>query len=170
MVADSAVAEVDELPPTVRALLAHADEVHVVTPSLPGRLAWLADDVDQPRHRADERLDTVLRHMREVGAQVEGRIGDDTMLVAFDDAVADFRPDHILIGLLSADHANWQERGLIEHVRERFALPLTTYVIDPQGHVVGTDPDRSDRGGGPMSEHEPPTTTKVSQAGRRAHG
>jgi hypothetical protein len=139
MVADSAVAEVDELPPPVRALLAEADEVYVVTPSLPGRLAWLADDVDQPRHRADERLDTVLRHMREVGAHVRGRTGDDTMLLAFEDAVTDFEPDHILIGLLSADHANWQERGLIEHVRDRFGLPLTTYVIDPQGHVVGSE-------------------------------
>lgn len=139
MVADSAVVDTDELPLPVRALLTEADEVYVVTPSLPGRLAWLADDVDQPRHRADERLDTVLRHMREVGAQVRGRIGDDTMLVAFDDAVADFQPDHILIGLLSADHANWQERGLIEHVRERFGLPLTAYVIDPGGHVVGPE-------------------------------
>ena len=139
MVADSAVVDTDELPPPVRALLAEAGEVLVVTPSLPGRLAWLADDVDQPRHRADDRLDTVLRHMREVGARVTGRIGDDTMLVAFDDAVADFEPDHILIGLLSADHANWQERGLIEHVRERFGLPLTAYVIDPGGHVVGSE-------------------------------
>ncbi len=147
MVADSAVAEVDELPPPVRALLAEADEVYVVTPSLPRRLAWLADDVDQPRHRADERLDAVLRHMRSIGAQVRGRTGDDTMMVAFDDAVADFQPDHILIGLLSAGDAHWQERGLIEHVRERFGLPLTAYVIDPQGHVVGADPDRSDRGG-----------------------
>lgn len=139
MVADSAVADTHELPPPVRALLAEAAEVLVVTPSLPGRLAWLADDVDQPRHRADERLHTVLRHMREVGAHVRGRIGDDTMLVAFDDAVADFQPDHILIGLLSADHANWQERGLIERVRERFGLPLTAYVIDPGGHVVRSE-------------------------------
>jgi hypothetical protein len=144
MVADSAVAEVDELPPAVRALIAGAAQVYVVTPSLPGRLAWLADDVDQPRHRADERLDTVLRHMRTIGARVGGRTGDDTMLVAFDDAVAEFQPDHILVGLLSADHANWQERGLIEHVRERFGLPLTSYVIDPGGHVVGSVPDRSD--------------------------
>ena len=139
MVADSAVADTDELPPPIRALLAEAGEVFVVTPSLPGRLAWLADDVDQPRHRADDRLEMVLRHMREVGAQVRGRIGDDTMLVAFEDAVSDFEPDHILIGLLSADHANWQERGLIEHVRERFGLPLTAYVIDPGGHVVGSE-------------------------------
>ena len=79
--------------------------------------------------------------MRTIGAQVGGRTGDDTMMVAFDDAVADFQPDHILIALLSEDHANWQERGVIEHVRERFGLPLTSYAIDPQGHVVGVGPN-----------------------------
>jgi hypothetical protein len=45
-VVDAAVASVDELPPAVRAIIAQAAEVHVVTPTLPGRLAWLADEVD----------------------------------------------------------------------------------------------------------------------------
>ena len=135
MVADAAVADVDELPPPVRDLVAAAAKVYVITPSLPGRLAWLADDVDRPRHYADERLDSVLGHLRTIGAHASGKTGDDTMLTAFDDAVADFQPDHILIGLRSSEHANWQERGLVKHVRERFALPLTTYAIDPQGHA-----------------------------------
>jgi hypothetical protein len=51
------------------------------------------------------------------------------------DAVAEFEPDHILVALRSTEHANWQERGLIEHVEERFGLPLTTFAIDPEGHV-----------------------------------
>ena len=45
-VADAAVADVDELPPAVRAVIDAAGEVYVVTPTLPGRLAWLADDID----------------------------------------------------------------------------------------------------------------------------
>jgi hypothetical protein len=45
-VADAAVAEVGELPPATRALIDAAAEVYVLTPTLPGRLAWLADDVD----------------------------------------------------------------------------------------------------------------------------
>lgn len=135
MVADAAVADVDELPPPVRKVIDAAAELYVVTPSLPGRLAWLADDVDRPRHLADERLDSVLGHMRTIGAHANGKTGDDTMLTAFDDAVADFQPDHILIGLRSSEHANWQERGLVEHVKARFALPLTSYAVDPQGHA-----------------------------------
>ena len=57
-VADAAVAEVDELPPRVRAVLDAAAEVYVVTPSLPGRLAWLASQLNKSRHAADERLDS----------------------------------------------------------------------------------------------------------------
>ena len=140
MVADSAVAAVDDLPAAVRAEIDAAAEVYVVTPSLPGRLAWLTDDVDRCRHLADERLDRVLGHVRTISPQAGGRIGDEILLTSFDDAVADFRPDHILIGLRSSEHGNWQERGLIEHVKERFRLPVTTYAIDLQGHVSGPNP------------------------------
>jgi hypothetical protein len=137
MVADSAVASVDDLPAAVRAVIDAAAEVYVVTPSLPGRLAWLTDDIDRLRHLADERLDTVLGHIRTLSPEAGGRVGDEMLLTSFDDAVADFHPDHILIGLLSSEHRNWQERGLIEHVKERFGLPLTTYAIDFDGHVPG---------------------------------
>ena len=71
-VADAAVADVDELPPAVRAMIDLAADVHVLTPALPGRLAWLADDVDRFRHVADERLDTVLDHMHSIGAHASG--------------------------------------------------------------------------------------------------
>jgi hypothetical protein len=72
LVSDAAVAEVDELPPVVCAIINAATEVHVLTPTLPGRLAWLADDVDRFRHYADERLDTVLSHMHAIGADAGG--------------------------------------------------------------------------------------------------
>ena len=74
-VADAAVAEVGELPPAARALIDAAAEVYVLTPTLPGRLAWLADDVDRCRHVADERLDTVLGHMHSIGAHASGLAG-----------------------------------------------------------------------------------------------
>ena len=71
-VSDAAVADIDQLPPVVRAIIDAATEVNVLTPTLPGRLAWLADDVDRVRHYADERLDTVLSHMRAIGADAGG--------------------------------------------------------------------------------------------------
>ena len=134
-VADAAVADVDELPPAVRAVIDAAAEVYVVTPSLPGRLAWLADDIDGFRHLADERLDMVLGQMHSIDAHASGWAGRGSVLTPISDAVARFRPDHILLALRSAEHANWQEKRLIEHLEERFGLPLTTYAVDPRGHT-----------------------------------
>ena len=123
----------------VRAVIDDAAELYVVTPSLPGRLAWLATELNPSRHAADERLDAVLGHMRSIGAQASGTTGDDSTMTAFEDAVAAFRPDHILIALRSSEHANWQERGLIKHIQDRFGLPVTTFAVDPRGHVETAD-------------------------------
>lgn len=138
-VADAAVASVGELPPGVRAIMDAATVLYVVTPTLPGRLAWLTDEVDQFRHVADERLDTVLEHVHSIGNQASGSASRGSLLTVFADAVAKFNPDHILIALRSSEHANWQERGLIEHVEQRFGLPVTSYAVDPRGHTSTAD-------------------------------
>jgi hypothetical protein len=43
-----------------------------------------------------------------------------------------------LIALRSAEHADWQERGLIGKVMRRFDLPMTIFDLDRQGHVPNT--------------------------------
>jgi nucleotide-binding universal stress UspA family protein len=138
-VADAAVADVDELPPAVRTVIDEAAEVYVLTPTLPGRLAWLADDVDDFRHLADERLDTVLGHMHSIDAHVSGVAIRGSVLTVIADAVAAFQPDHMLIALRSSEHANWQERKLISRIEERFGVPLTTYAVDLAGHTPSAD-------------------------------
>jgi nucleotide-binding universal stress UspA family protein len=138
-VSDAAVADVDELPPVVRAIIGAATEVNVLTPTLPGRLAWLADDVDRFRHYADERLDTVLSYMHALGADAGGAARRGSVLTVIADAVTAFEPDHILIALHVSEHANWQERRLIEHVENRFRLPVTTFAVDPAGHTRTAD-------------------------------
>jgi hypothetical protein len=135
LVVDAAVADVEDLPAQARDVIGKAGEVYVVTPSLPGRLDWLTDDTDRSRHSAEGRLEVVLEHMRSLGARATGTIGDASTLTAFADAVAKFHPDHILVALRSSEHANWQERRLVRHVKERFGLPMTAYVVDPRGRV-----------------------------------
>jgi len=134
-VADAAIGDVSQLPPPVRAVIDAAAAVYVLTPTLPGRLAWLADEVDGVRHVADERLDTVLGHMHSIGADASGAAARGSVLTVVADAVAEFKPDHILVALRSPEHANWQERGLVKHIEQRFALPVTTYAVDSQGHA-----------------------------------
>jgi hypothetical protein len=129
-----AAASEDELPRLVRALIENASELLVMTPMLIGRLQWLASDTDRARYEADERLSTVLGHVETLApeARVHGRIGDETPFTAFADAIRDFLPDHILIALRSGDHSGWQERGLLDQIRE-FGIPITVFELDRAG-------------------------------------
>ena len=129
-----AAASEDELPPLVRALIDTASDVLVMTPMLISRLEWLASDTDRARYEADERLSNVLGQLDTLApeANVRGRVGDDTPFTAFSDAIRDFLPDHILIALRSGDHSGWQERGLLDQIRE-FGIPITVFELDRAG-------------------------------------
>ena len=132
-IADAAVGDVAELPPPVRAVIGAAAEVEVLTPVLPGRLAWLADDVDGFRRTADARLETVLTHMKVIAPQADGVPRRGSVMTVIADAIATFRPDHLLVARRSHEHPNWQERHLVERIEARFALPVVTYTVDPEG-------------------------------------
>jgi hypothetical protein len=126
----AAAADVADIPASVHALLNAAAEILVITPILPGRLQWWVSDTDRARHQADERLNVVLGQMGEMGLPAEGRVGDETPLTAFEDAVRSFQPDHLLIALRGVDNAGWQEHGLVDRVRERVGLPITVFAVD----------------------------------------
>jgi hypothetical protein len=130
LVAVGAAAEgYDQVPESVRQLIDSADEILVIAPELPDRTHWLVSDTDKARMAADERLATVLGHLEEGGTAARGAVGADDPLLAFEDGVAKLQPDHILIGLRSAEHAGWQEGGLIDQVLKRFGLPTTVFLI-----------------------------------------
>jgi nucleotide-binding universal stress UspA family protein len=138
-VSDIALEHVDELPPAVRAVIDAAEWVNVLTPTLPGRLAWLADDVDRFRHLADKRLNTVVDHMHSIGAQATGGAIRGRLLTVIADAAGAFEPDHILIAVNVSDQANWQEHKLIERVAQRFGVPVTTFAVDRRGRTSRAD-------------------------------
>jgi hypothetical protein len=94
-----AAADLGELPFGTRSLIDAASEVLVVVPALPTRIAWLASDTDKTREVADRRLQAVLGQLGEAEVSAEGVVGADDPLLAFEDAIRDFRPDHILIAL-----------------------------------------------------------------------
>jgi hypothetical protein len=71
----------------------------------------------------------VLGQLDEMGARATGRVGADDPLTALEDAIRDFGPDHLLIGLRPEDQAGWQERGLIDRVQERFGIPTTVFEV-----------------------------------------
>ena len=127
--AGEAAGSVEQLPYGIRALIEAAGQIMVISPSLPGRIDWLFSATDKATQQADERLEAVLGHLDELGADARGRVGADDPLVAFEDAVREFGPDHILIGLRAANRAGWQERGLLDLILERFAIPMTVFQV-----------------------------------------
>ncbi len=139
-----AAASPAELPALVRSLVANASEVLVMTPVLVSALQWIASDTDKARYEADERLAAVLGQVEELApdAEVRAQVGDDSPLTAFTDAIREFAPDHILLALRSADHDAWQERGLLDDVRQSFHIPLTIFELDRGGRVPTVAPDR----------------------------
>ncbi len=121
----------DSLPAGVRALIDAADQIMVVAPRLPGRLDWLFSATDVATERADERLQAVLGHLDELGADAKGKVGADDPLLAFEDAIREFSPDHLLVALRGRDRAGWQERGLLDAIVERFDVPVTVFELSP---------------------------------------
>ena len=127
--AGAAAGSYEQVPESVRLLIDSADQILVIAPELPDRTHWLVSDTDKAKMAADERLATVLGHLEEGGKTPSGQVGADDPLLAFEDGVAELKPDHILIGLRSAEHAGWQERGLIDEVLKRFGLPVTVVTL-----------------------------------------
>jgi hypothetical protein len=125
--AGEAASSPGELPFGVRELIDAADEIVVVTPTLPSRFEWLASATDKATEHADERLQTVLGQLAEMGSEASGTVGADDPLLAFEDAIRDFAPDHLLVALRAHDNAGWQEGGLLEQLQQRFELPITAF-------------------------------------------
>jgi hypothetical protein len=128
--AGEAAESAEQLPPGIRALIDASAEILVIAPTLPSRLQWLASDTDTATERADERLRAVLGQLDELGAESTGRVGADDPILAFEDAIREFAPDHLLIGLRARDRAGWQERGRLDAIQERFAIPMTVFQVD----------------------------------------
>jgi hypothetical protein len=130
--AGESVSDPGDLPFGVRELIDTAEEIMVMTPALPSRIEWLASATNKSRQQADERLRTVLRQLEELGSEVSGAVGADDPLLAFEDAIRDFAPDHLVIALRTEDVAGWQERGLLDRLLEQFGLPITVFALRGQ--------------------------------------
>lgn len=70
-----------------------------------------------------------MGQIEELGTQASGTVGADDPLLAFEDALAAFHADHILVGLRPPDHADWQERGLLAELLRRFGIPVTVFSL-----------------------------------------
>jgi hypothetical protein len=127
--AGAAASRAEALPFGVRELIDAADEILVVTPALPTRFEWLASATDKARAEADQRLGEVLGQLDELGSPTQGTVGADDPMLAFEDALGAFPADHILVALRDPERADWQERGLLDALVDRFSVPVTVFAL-----------------------------------------
>jgi hypothetical protein len=110
--------------------LAGQARFHVVAPALNSRLKTWTSDEDPAREAAQQRLDSTLRRLREIGIEADGAVGDVDPLVAVQDAVRTFRPTELVVSTHPEGRSNWLERGVVAALRDRYDIPVTHVVVD----------------------------------------
>jgi hypothetical protein len=84
---------------------------------------------------AKVRIDLARRFLRDLGISAIGDIGDPDPYTAAMDAVAEHRPDEIIVSTYPATISGWLRRDLIERIQQASGLPVTHVVqdIDAEG-------------------------------------
>lgn len=122
-----------------RRIAAEPHEFYVVAPATP-----LRDEADGPEAYvslgpspterayalARQRLDRALDHLRELGATVDGEVGDPEPLEAVRIALGRFATDEIVISTLPQGVSHWLRRDLPARLRKGCGIPVTHLVAD----------------------------------------
>jgi hypothetical protein len=104
---------------------------HVVVPATHthDHLTW-TEGRDQALARM--RLEAALDRLRDLGADVDGEVGDPRPLDAIADALRDQPPFHeIVLVTLPPGLSRWLHQDLPHRAERRFALPITHVVAEP---------------------------------------
>ena len=114
------------------ALAAHVDpddELIVVAPAVEqSRLAWLTNDEDDARARADS---VALATGAEApSSEVSGEVTPEVPGQALVDAIREHRPDRVVVALREGEDAAWLEDGELEAVPGTFeGVPVTRILV-----------------------------------------
>jgi len=115
-------------------------EVRVVVPAVEtSPFRHTMGDVDEPKQRAEERLEKVLEALRGKGLEVSGEVGDPDPVQAAQDALLKGPADEVLIFEHPEGEAEWYEKGLYERAQESLEPPLRLVILK------GGDDQRPDR-------------------------
>jgi GABA permease len=87
---------------------------------------------------AEHRLETTLEILRGEGLEVDGAIGDYRPLHAMDQAVAEYRPDLIVISTHPEERSAWMRQDIIEQARRRYSVPVRHVVSRASVEIFGT--------------------------------
>jgi hypothetical protein len=89
---------------------------------------------------AQERLDRALARFRDLGAEVEGEVGDERPMDAIRDALRGREFAGIILSTLPPGVSRWLGQDLPHRVERTFRLPVTHVVGGPEA-VPSVDPE-----------------------------
>jgi hypothetical protein len=119
-------------------------EVRVVVPAVEASpLEHTLGAIDEPRKQAEERLEKILRQLRESNVEVSGEVGDPDPVQAAQDALLKAPADEVLIFEHAEGQTEWYENGLYERAQESIEPPLRLVVLEHSDgrpdHVVDVE-------------------------------
>lgn len=76
------------------------------------------------------RIDLARGFMREHGVEIIGDVGDPDPYSATMDAIAEYRPDEIIISTLPTTTSGWQRRDLVDRVSAATRIPVEHVEVD----------------------------------------
>jgi hypothetical protein len=107
----------------------HDDRVVVCVPRNRPREGYVIYD-DAVYDAAQVRIDLARQFLRERGVTAVGDVGDPDPYTAAMDAVAEWRPDEIIVSTYPATSSGWMRRDIIERISDATGLPVTHVVND----------------------------------------
>lgn len=81
---------------------------------------------------AQQSLDRALERFRQLGADADGEVGDESPLEAIADAVRDQEFDEIILSTLPPGVSRWLRQDLPHRVERSFEIPVTHVVGQPE--------------------------------------
>jgi len=105
------------------------DRVVVCVPRNRPREGYVIYD-DAVYDAAQVRIDLARQFLRERGLTAVGDVGDPDPYTAAMDAVAEWRPDEIIVSTYPATSSGWMRRDIIERISDATGLPVTHVVTD----------------------------------------
>ncbi len=103
----------------------------VVVPATPPseQATWTEGEA---RAIARERLNATLTRLREIGAEADGEVRDGNPIMAIEDALREASFDEIILSTLPPGISRWLKRDLPSRVADRFRLPVTHLIGEPE--------------------------------------
>ncbi len=104
-------------------------KVTVICPQNDPKGGWVIYD-EAARSAAENRVQTTIAQLREIGIEAEGEIMDPDPYAATMDAIEVFKPDELIISTHPETRSGWMRKDLVSRIQEDCGLPVEHVVVD----------------------------------------